>query len=294
MGNRLRILSFGVNLGSVAWRNVEKPRLTLQYITLGTIFVQELTASSRSRLRSLLPAQKLVSMKFLASAQLLGAITSLGISSVIAQNGYQVPAGSPGFYHGNSTAKVTFDQYSLFLDDSRTLFLSGEFHPFRLPSPELWKDVLQKFKAAGLNGVSVYWHWGLTSPRKGVNRWTHHNDIVKFLKLCQEVGLLAIVRPGPYINAESSGGGLPAWLTNVPALARTNATLYRDAWHPYIKEFAELSAPFQYPNGPLIGIQSENEFSTSAFYNLPAAGLEYYMQDVIDTYRAGGLTKIPT
>ncbi|KAG8817311.1 hypothetical protein FRC17_011287 [Serendipita sp. 399] len=232
-------------------------------------------------------------MKFLAGVPLL-AITFLGISSVFAQNGYQVPAGSPGFYHGNSTAKVTFDKYSLFLDDSRTLFLSGEFHPFRLPSLELWRDVLQKFKASGLNGVSVYWHWGLTSPRKGVNRWTHHNDIVKFLKLCQEIGLLVIARPGPYINAESSGGGLPAWLTNVPALARTNATLYRDAWHPYIKEFAELTAPFQYPNGPLIGVQSENEFGTSEFYNLPADGLDQYMQDVLDTFRAGGLNKIPT
>ncbi|PVG04083.1 putative beta-galactosidase [Serendipita vermifera] len=231
-------------------------------------------------------------MRPLARKRLLGALLSFGILESVAQNGYVVPAGSPGFYHGNSSASVTFDQYSLFLDNDRALFLSGEFHPYRLPSQALWKDVLQKYKAAGLNGVSVYWHWGLTSPRQGVNRWTNHNDIAKFLEVAKEVGLLVIARPGPYINAESSGGGLPAWLGNVPVLARTNATAFRDAWHPYITEFAKLAAPYQYPNGPLIGIQSENEFGTSEYYNTP--GLEEYMQDVIDTLRAGGLNKIPT
>lgn len=35
---------------------------------------------------------------------------------------------------------------------------SGEFHTFRLPVPSLWLDILQKVKAAGLNGVSVYIH----------------------------------------------------------------------------------------------------------------------------------------
>lgn len=30
---------------------------------------------------------------------------------------------------------------------------SGEFHAFRLPVPDLWLDIFQKMKAAGLNGV---------------------------------------------------------------------------------------------------------------------------------------------
>jgi hypothetical protein len=32
---------------------------------------------------------------------------------------------------------------------------SGEFHTFRLPVPDLWPDILQKMKAAGLNAVSL-------------------------------------------------------------------------------------------------------------------------------------------
>lgn len=38
---------------------------------------------------------------------------------------------------------------------------SGEFHTFRLPVPSLWPDILQKIKAAGLNAISLYTHWGL-------------------------------------------------------------------------------------------------------------------------------------
>jgi beta-galactosidase GanA len=41
------------------------------------------------------------------------------------------------------------------------MFLSGEFHPFRLPSPGLWLDVFQKIKAMGFNGVSFYTDWNL-------------------------------------------------------------------------------------------------------------------------------------
>ncbi len=34
--------------------------------------------------------------------------------------------------------------------------------------PELWLDILQKIKAAGLNAVSIYTHMGLTNPAPGV------------------------------------------------------------------------------------------------------------------------------
>lgn len=49
-----------------------------------------------------------------------------------------------GFYEGQSEAEVTFDQHSIILSGQRQMIFSGEFHPFRLPAPELWKDVLEK------------------------------------------------------------------------------------------------------------------------------------------------------
>ena len=49
---------------------------------------------------------------------------------------------------------VTWDEYSILVRGERILFFSGEFHPFRLPSPGLWLDVFQKIRALGYSGVS--------------------------------------------------------------------------------------------------------------------------------------------
>ncbi|MEV7099028.1 beta-galactosidase, partial [Amycolatopsis sp. NPDC051045] len=51
--------------------------------------------------------------------------------------------------------RIGFDKYSLMLDGRRQVVWSGEFHPFRLPSPDLWRDVLQKMKATGYTAVSI-------------------------------------------------------------------------------------------------------------------------------------------
>jgi hypothetical protein len=60
---------------------------------------------------------------------------------------YNVPQGSPGFYHGNSTAAVTFDKHSLFLNGKRLFVFSGEIHPWRSPTGvPAWRDLLQKMK----------------------------------------------------------------------------------------------------------------------------------------------------
>ncbi|KAJ7196639.1 glycoside hydrolase family 35 protein [Mycena pura] len=205
---------------------------------------------------------------------------------------YVMPVGSPGFYNGRSNASVTLDQHSLLLNGKRIVVFSGEFHPFRLPATELWYDILQKLKAAGFNALSAYWHWGLTAPNANEVRFTQHNDLAKFFTVAKEVGILVIVRPGPYVNAETAAGGIPGWATNIPGLARTNQTLYRDAWLPYVQGFAEATAPFQWPDGPVIAVQSENEYLTSSTAHI--TGLNEHMQDIINTLRAGGITKVPT
>src|SRR5690348_7518124 len=74
-----------------------------------------------------------------------------------------VPPDPPGKPH-----TVTWDPYSLMIDGQRTVIWSGEFHPFRLPSPSLWRDVLEKMKAEGYNAVSLYFDWGYHSPAQGV------------------------------------------------------------------------------------------------------------------------------
>ena len=72
----------------------------------------------------------------------------LGWTQLATVLSYTVPPGSPGFYHGNSTSAVTFDEHSLFLGDKRLYVFSGEVHTWRMPSgPAVWRDVFQKLKA---------------------------------------------------------------------------------------------------------------------------------------------------
>lgn len=51
----------------------------------------------------------------------------------------------------------------------------------------------------------------------------------------------------------TAGGGLPGWLSNIPAVARSNATLYTEAWRGYVQDFSQIVNKYQYPDGPVIG-----------------------------------------
>src|ERR671932_1026211 len=72
---------------------------------------------------------------------------------------------------------VSYDGYSLLIDGRRVYVWGAEFHYWRLPSPDLWRDVLQKLKAAGFNAVSIYFDWGFHSPKQGVYDFTGIRDI---------------------------------------------------------------------------------------------------------------------
>ncbi len=65
------------------------------------------------------------------------------------------------------THSVTYDGYSFLVDGKRTYLWSGEFHYFRLPSPDLWLDILQKMKAAGFNADVALLRLGLPLAAPG-------------------------------------------------------------------------------------------------------------------------------
>ncbi|MFG1612365.1 beta-galactosidase [Nonomuraea wenchangensis] len=85
--------------------------------------------------------------------------------------------------------QVTYDHWSLMLDGRRVVLQAAEFHYFRLPSPPLWRDVLEKFKAAGFNAVSLYFSWAYHSPRQGVYDFTGVRDLDLLLRTAAETGL---------------------------------------------------------------------------------------------------------
>ncbi|CAE6538539.1 unnamed protein product [Rhizoctonia solani] len=243
----------------------------------------------------------LLTLGWLTTTMRLSLLSTAGAFAglVIAQSNadlsqkYVASPGSPGFYAGNSSAAVTLDQHSLLLDGKRIMVFSGEFHPWRLPSIPLWRDVLEKMKAGGFNAVSIYLHWGITEGKPGVLNFEGHRSVTKFLDVAQDVGILVIVRPGPYINAETSGGGFPGWLANFKDAARSNGTDFTAAWKPYIRAVSEFVTPYQYPDGPVILVQSENEFSMDDPSNKYTYGHTDHMKWIMEEMRANGITKVP-
>ena len=89
--------------------------------------------------------------------------------------------------------------------------ISGAIHYFRVPR-EYWRDRLIKLKACGFNTVETYVAWNMHEPREGEFDYSDMLDIEDFLATAAELGLYAIVRPGPYICSEWEFGGLPWWL----------------------------------------------------------------------------------
>jgi beta-galactosidase len=112
---------------------------------------------------------------------------------------------TPGRKHA-----IAYDRYSLKIDGKRTYIWSGSFHYWRLPSPSLWKDVLQKMKAAGYNAVTIIFDWGYHSPKKGVYDFSGIRNVDRLLDIAKNIGIYVIARPGPYINAETDAGAFPA------------------------------------------------------------------------------------
>ena len=110
----------------------------------------------------------------------------------------------------------------------------------RLPVPSLWLDVLQKIKALGFNCVSFYVDWALVEAKPGDYRAEGIFALEPFFEAAKEAGIYLLARPGPYINAEVSGGGFPGWLQRVNGTLRTADKGFLDATEKYENNFLLL------------------------------------------------------
>lgn len=89
-------------------------------------------------------------MQLFLAAIRVGILSAL-LAGSLAQQDTDWPVHDNGY-----TDRLQWDHYSLSVDGQRTFVWSGEFHPWRIPVPEVWEDLLQKIKAAGFNTVSIY------------------------------------------------------------------------------------------------------------------------------------------
>lgn len=155
---------------------------------------------------------------------------------------------------------------SFYLDGKPLRIISGSFHYFRT-HPEQWKDRLERMKAAGVNTVMTYIPWNLHERRRGAYNFTIDGwDIVRFIKLVQQMRLHLIIRPGPYICAEWEFGGFPSWLLHDPNMMTRTSSYppFMNHVKRYFNQLLPLLARFTHQRGgPVIAFQVENEFGSS-------------------------------
>jgi beta-galactosidase GanA len=194
------------------------------------------------------------------------------------------PAPPGGVLHNGPSQQVSYDASSLLIGGKRVFITAGEFDPWRTPSPSLWLDDLQKMKADGYNAVTVYFDWDYTSPSPGVYDFGGVRDMNEFLNMAQQAGLYVIARPGPYINAETDGGGIPSWVLNAPNGYRTDTEPYLSAALQWFSEIDAIIAPHQISNGgSVILYQIENEYTGRSTADLQ------YLADLEQQAKADGI-----
>ncbi|MDO3686875.1 glycoside hydrolase family 35 protein [Micromonospora sp. C28ISP2-4] len=141
--------------------------------------------------------------------------------------------------------------------------LSGALHYFRV-HPALWRDRIRRLADLGLNTLDTYVPWNFHQPHEDrAPRFDGWRDVEAFVALAGEEGLDVVLRPGPYICAEWSNGGLPAWLTARDVALRSSDPAFTEPVERWFDELIPRIARQQgHAGGPVVAVQVENEYGS--------------------------------
>lgn len=172
--------------------------------------------------------------------------------------------------------------HKVLLDGKDFALLSGAIHYFRT-LPEEWQERFLMLKACGFNAVETYVAWHLHEKREGEFDFSGRLDLARFIKLAGEMGLLVILRPGPYICSECDLGGMPGWLLGKHNIRlRCSNPVFMEYACRYLREVMAQVRPLLCTNGgPVIAIQVENEYGS---YGRD----KKYLQAIADCIRENG------
>ncbi|KAL3259620.1 hypothetical protein ABHI18_005216 [Aspergillus niger] len=153
---------------------------------------------------------------------------------------HQITGEVLSYFGSNTTALqdiVTWDDKSLFVHGHRVVLLS--------------------VRALGYSAVSFYVDWALVEGERVHIRTGGVFALQEFFDAAQEAGIYVIARPGPYINAETSGGGFPGWLQRLNGRLKRTDAAYLAEVTPYIETVGKMISRAQITNGgPVILLQS--------------------------------------
>lgn len=199
-----------------------------------------------------------------------------------------------------------------YLAGQPTFLLTGEFPYYRL-SPEEWPYRLDTIKDVGVKVITAYIPWNFHELADGDFDFTGRTDkrrnLGRFLALLKERDLFLIAKPGPFICAEVQHGGIPNWLIVVhqeviarawdgsqvgfrqdglplPDYLHPTYITYVSCWYRALVD--EVLRDAQYPNGPLIALQVENEipYSTNELANPFSWGYTETVQEAYSNWLA--------
>ncbi len=162
--------------------------------------------------------------------------------------------------------------------------LSVEMHYFRVPK-RYWSICFERIKRAGFRIISTQIPWNVHEVADGrfdfVGFDEPTRDLTVFLELAREFGFKVVIRPGPWLEAEWTGHGLPKYLLNhrellaqdvegVPHMADSTAgetpghvpsylhPVYISAVKRYFQALSEVIRNYVYPRGPVFMIELDS------------------------------------
>ena len=178
---------------------------------------------------------------------------------------------------------IRYDHNGFTLRGKDVFVYSGSFHYFRCDSSE-WRDRLEKIKAAGFNTIETYVPWNWHEREEGR---TDFAALDKFLTQCEQLGLYAIVRPGPYICAGWDVGGFPEWLAGKDVGFRTDSpedVRWSKYWYdevlPVIRRHLITNG------GNVIAVQIENEYD---YFDLSDKEKAVYIKSLYENVIKNGI-----
>lgn len=193
----------------------------------------------------------------------------------------------------------------LVIGGNKVPLLAGSVHYWRL-DPKHWRECLLATKRMGFPIIDTYVPWSVHEVSPGVlelGEQDPQRDLGAFLRLVHELGLWAIVRPGPHINAELTCFGIPdriIWDQACQARGPTGAPVvlpmlplafpvpsyasktFIDETKRYFIELGKVLKPLLYPAGPIVMVQVDNE---GAMYFRDGPYDQDYHPDALALYR---------